>query len=334
MKETSKNNIDTTLYNEKSLYLLNIRELRDMGRKFGVPSPTTLKKQDLVEYILKIVYGEVAPTRSNYGRPNVREFEMDKCLDKIKKNADFADELLKFKLDDFSALADLKVAMPKEKELADNIKTLVYIEEDEKCLLKKHAFVSSKNDIEIEKELAEKLELDDYDVIEARVEGELFKIITINGNRKNNKFKDFVINDNIFEAGKQKTFDVSSDAERETLIKDIQKACEARDLKLVIFANKKCTDWCTKCVEYNLEEDTSVTYKNFMKFMGECEKLIFKGEDIVVLIDEASVVDDVLDSFDDDVNERAKSNVKETFDKILALENLVIAFRHTEVKEF
>ena len=56
MKETSKNNIDTTLYNEKSLYLLNIRELRDMGRKFGVPSPTTLKKQDLVEYILKIVY--------------------------------------------------------------------------------------------------------------------------------------------------------------------------------------------------------------------------------------------------------------------------------------
>ena len=43
---------------------------------------------------------------------------------------------------------------------------------------------------------------------------------------------------------------------------------------------------------------------------------------------------EVLDSFDDDVNERAKTNVSKSFDKILALENLVIAFRHAEVKAF
>ena len=334
MKETSKNNIDTTLYNEKSLYLLNIRELRDMGRKFGVPSPTTLKKQDLVEYILKIVYGEAAPQRSNYGRPNVREFEMDKCLNKIKKNADHTDELLKFTLDDFSALADLKVAMPKEKQIADNIKTLVYVEEDGKCLLKKHAFVSSKDDIEIEKSLVESLNLDDYDVIEARVEGDLFKIITINGNRRNNKFKDFAISGKVIEAGKQKVFDIESTEEKENIVEEIQKECETRDLKLIVFANKKCTGWCTECVEYNLEDNSSVTYKNFMRFMGECEKLIFKGEDVVVLIDDASVIDEVLDSFDDDVNERAKTNVSKSFDKILALENLVIAFRYAEVKAF
>lgn len=333
MKETSKNSIDTTLYNEKSLYLLNIRELRDMGRKFGVPSPTTLKKQDLIEYILKIVYGEAAPQRSNYGRPNVREFEVDKCLNKIKKNADLTDELLRLKLEDYMPL-DLKVAMPKEKQIADNIMTLVFIEEDEKCMLKKHAFVSSAHDIEIEKSLAESLNLADYDVIEARVEGELFKIITINGNRRNDKFKDFVISETLLEAGKQKVFDVESLEEKETIINEIQNECKARDLKLVVFANKKGTDWCTECVEYNLDEDSSLTYKNFMKFMGECEKLIFKGEDIVVLIEDASVVDNILDSFDDDVNERAKTNVRNSFNKILALENLVIAFRNTEIKEF
>ena len=105
-------------------------------------------------------------------------------------------------------------------------------------------------------------------------------------------------------------------------------------MKLLVFANKKCTGWCTKCVEYSLEDESSVTYKNFMKFMSECEKLIFNGEDIVVLIDEASVIDEVLDSFDEDVNERAKTNVGKSFDKILALENLVIAFRKTEVNEF
>ena len=66
---------------------------------------------------------------------------------------------------------------------------LVYIEEDGKYLLKKHAFVASENDIEIDKALAEKLELVDYDVVEARVECELFKIITVNGNRKNYKFR-------------------------------------------------------------------------------------------------------------------------------------------------
>ena len=76
MKKEKK--IDENLYNEKSLYLLNIKELRDLGRKIGVPAPATLKKQDLVDYILKIVYGEVdTPKRSSFGRPNVREVDME-----------------------------------------------------------------------------------------------------------------------------------------------------------------------------------------------------------------------------------------------------------------
>ena len=37
--------IDENLYNEKSLYLLNIKELRDLGRKIGVPAPATLKNK-------------------------------------------------------------------------------------------------------------------------------------------------------------------------------------------------------------------------------------------------------------------------------------------------
>ena len=78
MEENYKGSeIDENLYNEKTLFLLNIRELRDIGRKFGVPSPTTMKKQELVDYILKIVYGEVqTETRSACGRPNVREFDI------------------------------------------------------------------------------------------------------------------------------------------------------------------------------------------------------------------------------------------------------------------
>ena len=84
---------------EKSLYLLNIRELRDIGRKFGVPSPTTMKKKELVDYILKIVYGEIEPPiRNACGRPNSREFDMNKYVDKIKKNTDLTEKLKEVRL--------------------------------------------------------------------------------------------------------------------------------------------------------------------------------------------------------------------------------------------
>ena len=98
MKKEKK--IDENLYNEKSLYLLNIKELRDLGRKIGVPAPATLKKQDLVDYILKIVYGEIdAPKRSSFGRPNVREVDMEHYLAKIKKKNLIAKKmLLSFKI--------------------------------------------------------------------------------------------------------------------------------------------------------------------------------------------------------------------------------------------
>lgn len=334
MERKTNNKIDTTLYNEKSLYLLNIRELRDIGRKFGVPSPTTMKKQDLIEYILKVVYGEIAPTRSNYGRPNVRDFEIDKYIDKIKKNSDLTDELLKIKLDDYSVLDELKVASPKEKPIANNIETKVFVEEDGKYYLKKHAFVASDNDFEIDKNLVEKLSLVDYDVVEARIEGEFFKIITVNGNRINDKFANFVINDHILEAGKHKTFDVSSIAEKESIEKQIHKICEARALKLVVFSKKKCTNWCTECVEYDLNAEPSVIYKNFVKFIGICEKLVYNKEDIVIMIDDISLIDEVLDSFDEDVAERAKANTKEKIDTFLALENLLVTFTVQEEKVF
>lgn len=58
-------------FNEQELFKLNIHELRDIARSVGVASPTTLKKEELVEKTLQIVYG-VAPAksmRSAAGRP-------------------------------------------------------------------------------------------------------------------------------------------------------------------------------------------------------------------------------------------------------------------------
>lgn len=334
MKETTNYDIDTTLYNEKSLYLLNIRELRDIGRKFGVPSPTTKSKQDLIEYILKIVYGEVAPKRSNYGRPNVREFEMDKYVSKIKKNSDLTDELLKFKLDDYSLAGELKIASPKENPVADNIETLVYIEEDEKCYLKKHAFVSSKGDIEIDKEFATSLKLEDFDVVEARVESGLFKIITINGVVKKDKFDNFKVKNYAIKAGKKTSIDVQDYEEIEKLKLQVQAECKTRELKLVQFLSSTTNEGCSEVILYNKADNASKTYKNFMKFMGVCEKLVYSGEDIVILIEDALVIDKLFEDFDEAVSERAQNNINSSLNKFLALGNAIVSFRKVEEIEY
>lgn len=334
MKDTINNNIDTTLYNEKSLYLLNIRELRDIGRKFGVPSPTTKKKQDLIEYILKIVYGEIAPQRSNYGRPNVREFEMDKYVSKIKKNSDLTDELLKFKLDDYSLAGMLKLASPKESAVADNIETLVYIEENGKCYLRKHAFVSSKNDIEIDKNFATGLKLENLDVVEARVEADLFKIITINGVVQKDRFENFKVKTYTIKAGKKNSVDVQDFDEIERLKLQVKTECQTRGLKLVQFSSSTTQNDYGEIVLYNREDSSSKTYKNFMKFMGVCEKQVYSGEYVVILIEDARVTDSLFDDFDEAVGERAQNNINNSLKKFLALGNALISFRRVEEMEY
>ncbi|MBR7172735.1 MAG: hypothetical protein IKD36_02970 [Clostridia bacterium] len=323
-----ENNIDKNLYNEKSLYLLNIKELRDIGRKFCVPSPTTMKKHELIDYILKVVYGEIkAPARSNYGRPNVREFEMDKYLEKIKRNSDMTDELMKLKLEDDFLIGALKVAAPKENEPKDNIETRVYAEQNGKCLLKIYQFVDSEKDIEISSEYAKNLNLEEQDVLEVRIEGDMCKIITINGVSVKNKFEEFVINSSKISAGSRKVFYVSTKEEREEKIKKIEETCENTGLKLFIFANKKYTGKCTESFVYDEVLDYPKMYKKFISMFSEWERLALQGEDVVVLLENTEDVDDMLSSFDEGVNERTKNNVKSLIDRFVSLGNVFITFR-------
>lgn len=58
-------------YNKETLSKMRIYELRDLGREKGVRSPTSLKKQELVEKILEITCGEAEPYRTNRGRPAI-----------------------------------------------------------------------------------------------------------------------------------------------------------------------------------------------------------------------------------------------------------------------
>lgn len=317
--------IDEALYNEKSLDLLNIKELRDIGRKFGVPSPTTMKKQDLIEYILNIVYGRTSPKRSNYGRPNVRDFNLEHYVSKIKKNSDLTEELLKVKLDDFDYLnvGVQMVASPKD-EILGVIENRVYIEENDKCYLRVHGFVESEKDIEIDKKIAEKFNLENFDVVEAVIEERFFKIISINGNKKNLEI-DSVLEENGLKDHK-KVFMVCTKEEREEKINEIIKSAENHNLKLMIFANKKHTEKCAEFIEYQ-NSDYSTMYKNFMKFVSLCEKYAFEGENMVIIIDDLTEIEDMCASFETDIADRMMSNIQQKINRFASLRNLFVSFR-------
>ena len=265
MKKEKK--IDENFYNEKSLYLLNIKELRDLGRKIGVPAPATLKKQDLVDYILKIVYGEVdAPKRSSFGRPNVREVDMEHYLAKIRKKTDVYDEVLGVSLDDVSGI--FKVASHDETSLINEAKQRFFVEKDGKFYFRQFAFVESEGDIEVSKEIKEKFDLEENDIVEVIISGKSFKIISINGKIVNNQNESK--NENL---GKKQVFHFCT---KEEIKKDILKVLkENKELKTIVYSSENYEKECDVFVKTETIEDSQKAFKHIMNFFNLCEKYIF-----------------------------------------------------------
>ena len=152
------------------------------------------------------------------------------------------------------------------------------------------------------------------------------KIITINGVSQNEKENIFINNNEELKEYKQ-VFYVRTKEEIEEKINEIVKKSDAADLKLLIFANKKYTGKCTEVVEYDSASGYPKMYKDFMKFTGLCEKYIYEGETIAVIIESVSDVEDMCDSFDQEVADRTKTNIRQSFDKMVSLQNFYITFR-------
>ena len=213
------NQFDKSIYNEKTLNLLNIKELRSLGRKLGVPAPASKKKKELVDYILKIVYGDASAQRSPFGRPTTNEFDMGKCLEKIKKNIDVFDEIKTASLttniyDDYD-YGLLKVASPVKSYNTENniIETYIFSENNGKYFLKVRTFVDSKEDIEISKAIKEKYNLVNYDVVEIIRKEELYKIYSINGIKVKNKVGKIYIDNVELKWGNHQDFCLSTKEE-------------------------------------------------------------------------------------------------------------------------
>lgn len=308
--------IDENLYNEKSLYLLNIKELRDLGRKIGVPAPATLKKQDLVDYILKIVYGEVdAPKRSSFGRPNVREVDMEQYIAKIKKKTDVYDEVLGASFEDFSDI--FKVASHDDSSKTNEVVQRIFVEDEKGFYLRQYGFVETEGDLEISKEIKSKFKLENFDVVEVIISGKSFKIVSING-----KIVNDTKNENL---GKSQVFHFrTKDEIKNEILKVLN---ENKDIKTIIYSRDDYKNNCENFVKTEVCEDKQKSFKHIMSFVNLCEKYIFEGETIIVVTDEADFVESVIDSLDEEVAERTKKHLLAKIEEFVALGNALIVYK-------
>ena len=333
--------IDANLYNEKSLYLLNIRELRDMGRKLGVPSPTTMKKRDLVDYILNIVYGEVEPpVRNLYGRPNSRDFDMTKYLDKIKKNTDVEHKLKEARLYENSDIENftLKAAAPKERSLMGEIEQRVEFIEDGRCELRVRQFIKSDIDIEVPMQYAKNLGLENFDVVEIIYSPRGIKLVSINGKKILEKIKPFKVCDENILAGSRKVFHIRTKEEIEKNINLTIENCNNQNLKLVYFGQEKTAEISNiaaeDCFVIDGEEDVRVRFKKFMMFVEYCKKQVFENKNIVIIIGEISDVENIINCLEYDIGERMKYNLNEDIKSFVRLGNVILTFKKIGVVKY
>lgn len=178
------NTKDENLYTKEDLNNLGIYDLREIGRSVGVPSPTTMKKEQLIDYILKIIYGEDIKTSKGKlrGRPARKTQKSNNLfIDLIEKvetpkcNKTFIDRN-NYNVGSFAygGLISSKVASSSSSyinsaEYTDDnlcLKTGTVCYEEDKIVVRKYRFAASVTDPFIPKKIVEDYGLRDNDIIE------------------------------------------------------------------------------------------------------------------------------------------------------------------------
>lgn len=313
--------IDVNFFNEKSLYLLNIKDLRDIGRNVGVPAPATLKKDALIKYILQIVYGEIEPPlRNSYGRPNVRDVDFNAYIEKIRRKSNVYDDVIGAPFNDISSV--FKVASPNESSQTNEIAQRIFVEENGKYYLREYAFVKSESDKEISKEMKDKYDLENFDVVEIITSGKSIKIVSINGKVINDMKK---LNEEMF--GKKQVFHYSTKEEIKADILNQIKHAQNECAKVVVFSENDYSNSGLDYVKADKNQSSEKAYKEFMALVNLCEKFVYDGENIVVITDESDFIESIIESFDGEVANRIKKHLQSRINEFLALGNALIVFK-------
>ncbi len=178
-----KDLLENNMFTRDDLLSQGIYELRKLGREVGVPSPTTLKKEQLVEAILAVIYGE-KPKRNvgkGRGRP-VREGNKPcklflNLIDEVKEPENLSTFVYDKKEEDLSfnygGLLSSRVASPSERYNNDakdsdvvTLKQGVVCVEGDEFYVRRYKFIPTDEDLIIPRQIVEDYCLKDNDLIE------------------------------------------------------------------------------------------------------------------------------------------------------------------------
>ncbi|MBQ8451180.1 MAG: Rho termination factor N-terminal domain-containing protein [Clostridia bacterium] len=325
MQKQSNKIFDKDLVNEKTLAPLTIKELRGLGWSLGVSSPTSLKKDDLIEAILKVLYGKSNIVRqSSVGRPSNQEVDIDGIMKKLGKNKEKEDFIQEFGKGLFN-LNSTKLSSPTEEYLSNekiDIRTLV--KQDNKCYLRKYEFIESNDDIELTQKQVERLGLDEKDVVEVVITDGAFKVLSINGKLLKNNFESLKIENENIKRGKTNPFYLRTKDEINKEIKNLIEKAQSQNLEIAIYANSDFAYENAKCVVY--DENEKNVYKKIISFVNICEKAIFESRDLLIVFDDFKNFKNQIDGLESGIKERLVKYLSSVKEKSLKLGNAIVEF--------
>ena len=180
-------------FTRDDLLNLGIYELRDLGRDVGVCSPTTLKKENLIDAILGVVYGEIPKRKAGKGRgrPTRRmERPSNIFLGLVdRSNSPRCETNILFGKDEEEFCLSAQVASFAKEYLDDEddgvaiVSEGIVCEEEGSYFVRKYKFVPSETDIKISEEIIKQHNLRDNDVVEyfSSTGKEVTDVLKING---------------------------------------------------------------------------------------------------------------------------------------------------------
>ena len=292
------------LYTREDLLNLGIYELRDLGRDVGVASPTTLKKQDLVDKILAIIYGEIPKqvVGKGRGRPARAKTKPSKAYISLIESFDEYDNERAFIYPDgeneavfdegsflSSRVASIKtdyVVDDDKKEALDILKTGVVCEENGVYYARKLKFVKTVDDCEIPKSMVRDYALVENDTIEFLkddTENKIVQIFKINeeiAERKNIvksknsdlNNKEIYVEQSKIMVGKSNIVYASTPQDRQRIVDGIASAFESMDYNTI----KVCFD---RAQSKKQKESSLAKMEIFASYIGDEFETIAMIED-------------------------------------------------------
>ena len=188
-------------YTKEDLEKIGIYDLRELGREIGVPSPTSMKKDQLIDYIVGIIHGE-KPKNDNSlrGRPaKTGQKSYQKFIDLIDKieapkiNNNFVAKSEKQYEESFpyydtitSRVASYKSDYTNDAkgQKDDILHKGIVCAENNQFFVRKLRFVSSENDTVIPLIIVSEYGLKDNDIIEYFIDDDknvVSQVIKVNG---------------------------------------------------------------------------------------------------------------------------------------------------------